>query len=315
VTAECRRRSGKRLRLSRWAAPTVAAGLAFATPPGAQAQLMEPRSYANVPVGLNFLSAGYGYLWGNVLTDPSLPVQDVDAQISTALLSYTRAVRVGGGQSLLVPYAWLSASGEVMEQARSVDRTGLADIGVRLSANLYGAPALSLRDYQTYRPDTIVGVSLLVTTPTGQYDSDRLINIGTNRWSFRPEVGLSKTHGRWTLETALGVTLFTDNDAFFGDKVRSQDPLYGVQAHLIYAVGPVTWVSVDATFYAGGATSLDGVDADDRQENSRFGATASRGIDRHNSIKAYVSAGATARFGTNFNTVGVAWQYRWGGGL
>jgi hypothetical protein len=296
----------------------LAAVLLLGAPSGPRAQVMEPLSYTNAPIGLNFLIAGYAYLWGDVLTDPSLPIKDADAKVNTAVLTYSRVLDFWGQSgtvALVVPYAWLSASGEVAGQARSVERSGLADITLRLSVNLYGAPALSLQEFRDYRQDTIVGVSLMVTAPTGQYDPHRLINIGTNRWSFRPEVGVSKALGRWTLEGAVGVTFFTDNDEFLGTNVREQDPLYGIQGHVIYNFSPALWAAVDGTYYTGGRTSVNGAFNDDLQENSRWGATLAYSLDKNNSLKVYFNSGVTARTGTNFHAVGVAWQYRWGAGL
>ena len=299
-------------------AAALAAALALGAFSSPRAQVMEPLSYTNAPIGLNFLIAGYGYLWGDVLVDPSLPVKDVDAKVHTAVLTYSRVLDFWGQSgtfALVVPYAWLSATGEVAGQSRSVDRSGLTDVTLRLSVNLYGAPALSLPEFRDYRQDTIVGVSLMVTAPTGQYDPHRLINIGTNRWSFRPEVGVSKAVGRWTLEAAAGVTFFTDNDEFLGANVRRQDPLYSVQGHAIYNFSPTLWAALDATYYTGGRTSVNGALNNDLQENSRWGATLARTLDKHNSVKLYFNSGVSARTGTNFNAVGVAWQYRWGAGL
>ena len=296
----------------------LAATLFLGAPSGSRAQVMEPLSYTNAPIGLNFLIAGYGYLWGDVLTDPSLPIKDADAKVHTAVLTYARVLDFWGQSgtvALLAPYAWLSASGEVAGQSRSVDRSGLGDITLRASVNLYGAPALSLQEFRDYRQDTIVGVSLWVTAPTGRYDPERLINIGTNRWSFKPEVGISKALGRWTLEAAASVTFFTDNDEFLGTNVREQKPLYGIQGHAIYNFNPSLWAALDATYYTGGRTSVNGALNNDLQENSRWGATLAHSLDRNNSIKLYFNSGVAARTGTNFNAVGIAWQYRWGAGL
>lgn len=279
---------------------------------------MEPLSYSNAPIGLNFLIAGYSHQWGNVLADPSLPVRDVEASVDAGNLAYSRIIDVwgqSGSLAMVVPYAWLSASGEVFEQARSTSRTGLADSSMRLSVNLYGAPALSLQEFRKYQQDTIVGVSLLVTVPTGQYDPSRLINIGTNRWSFKPELGVSKALGAWTLEAAAGVTFYTDNDAFAGNGVRRQDPLYSVQGHAIYNFNPKLWAALDSTYYTGGRTTVNGVIGDDLQRNSRWGGTLAYSIDRLNSLKLYYSSGLAARTGTDFQIVGLAWQHRWGVGL
>lgn len=233
-------------------------------------------------------------------------------------LAYSRIIDVwgqSGSLALVVPYAWLEASGEVFEQQRSTSRTGLADISMRLSVNLHGAPAVSLPEFAKYQQDVIVGVSLFVTAPSGQYDSSRLINIGTNRWSIKPEVGVSKAIGPWTLEGGAGVTFYTDNDAFAGDNVRGQDPLYSLQAHVIYNFNPRLWAALDGTYYTGGRTSVNGVSGDDLQRNSRWGGTLAYSFGRQNSLKAYYSSGLAARTGTEFQIVGLAWQYRWGAGL
>jgi len=154
-----------------------------------------------------------------------------------------------------------------------------------------------------------------VSVPLGQYDSDKLVNIGTNRWSAKPELGISKAWGPLTLELAAGVTFYTDNDDFLGGRTREQDPLYSVQGHVIYGFQSGIRVALDGTYYTGGRTTVDGVRGNDRQENSRVGATVALPVDRHNSVKLYASTGASARTGTNFNIVGIAWQYRWGGGM
>ena len=294
------------------------AALTLGGVPSAAAQTMEPMSYSNAPIGLNFLIAGYSHQWGNVLADPSLPVRDVEASVDAGNLAYSRIIDVwgqSGSLAMIVPYAWLSASGEIFEQARSTSRTGLADTSMRLSVNLYGAPALSLQEFAKYQQDTIVGVSLFVTAPTGQYDPNRLINIGTNRWSFKPELGVSKALGAWTLEAAAGVTFYTDNDAFAGNGVRRQDPLYSVQGHAIYNFNPRLWAALDGTYYTGGRTTVNDVIGDDLQRNSRWGGTLAYSINRLNSLKLYYSSGLAARTGTDFQIVGLAWQHRWGAGL
>lgn len=285
----------------------------------ARAQQMEPRSYANAPIGLNFAIAGYQYSWGDVFADPSLPIKNADAKVNAIVLGYSRVLDFWGQSGTLavvVPYGWLSANGQLEGGAKSVNRTGFGDLGLRWSVNLLGAPALSLNEFRNYQQDTIVGVSLTVTAPTGQYDSTKLVNIGTNRWTFKPEVGVSKALGSWILEADAAVTFYTDNDEFFpGSNSRHQDPLYALQLHAIYTFNPKLWGALDGTYYFGGRTSVNGTLNDDLQSNTRWGATLAQSIDIHNSIKLYFSSGVVARTGTDFTTVGIAWQYRWGAGL
>ena len=192
--------------------------------------------------------------------------------------------------------------------------SGLADPRFRLSANFYGAPALSIKDFQEYRQDLIVGASVYVWAPWGQYDPSKLVNLGTNRWAFKAELGVSKAIGAWTLELVPGITAYSDNTDFLDGHTRRQDPVYSVQLHAIYGFQSGVWIALDGTYFTGGRTSVDGVQNDDRLSNSRAGLTVAIPIDRSNSIKLYGISGVSTRTGSNFTTVGVAWQYRWGGG-
>jgi hypothetical protein len=287
-------------------------------PGPASAQSLEPRAYSNTPVGMNFLLLGYAYQKGDVLPDPSLPVKDLNVEIHSALLAYVRSLDVWGKSGkvdIIVPYAWLSGSGKAGEVEHDREISGFADPALRFSVNLYGAPALSFEEFKSYRQDTILGVSLQVTMPLGQYDSNKLANIGTNRWSFKPEVGISQALGRWTLEASAAATLYTRNDDFFGGKTREQDPIYSLQGHLIYNFRSGIWAALDATYYFGGQSSIDGVESDDLQRNWRLGATLTLPVTLNHSIKLYASSGLYTRTGGDFDLLGIAWQYRWGGGL
>ena len=185
-------------------------------------------------------------------------------------------------------------------------RTSSAVLGYATVLDLWGKSA---------KFDVIVGASIQVSVPSGQYDASRVVNIGTHRWSFKPEVGASKALGPWTLEITAGVTLYTDNTEFYGGTTRSQDPLYSVQSHVIYGFRSGAWASMDMTYFTGGRTTLGGTRNDDLQKNWRAGATLALPVDVRNSGKLYASRGVSARTGNNFDLVGVAWQYRWGGGL
>ena len=302
----------------------AAAALVLAFAGNACAQQLEPRAYANLPIGLNFLLVGYAHSQGDVLADPSVPVSDANAKVDALVLGYVRSFDVWGKSAsvgLVLPYGQVSASGQISTsgqtapQSASVTRSGFGDPALRLAVNLYGAPALTPEQFRAYTQDTIVGTSLVVTAPWGQYDGSKLVNIGTNRWSFKPEIGVSQALGPWILEGAFGVTFFTDNADFFGGHTRKQDPLYAAQAHVIYYFNPGLWGALDLTYYAGGRTSVDGALNNDLQQNSRWGATLGKSLDLRNSLKAYVSSGVTARTGSKFNTGGIAWQHLWGAGL
>lgn len=282
-----------------------------------QAQSIEPRSYSNAPVGVNFLIGGYAYTRGGLALDPSLPLTDPSLHTSNAVLGYARTLDFWGESGkvdVIVPYTWLSGSALYLGNPvqRKVD--GFADPLLRVSVNFYGAPALTLPEFRSYEQDLIVGASLQVSIPAGQYDDTRLVNIGTHRWYFKPEIGISKAWGPWTLEGKGAVTLFTTNNDFFNGN-RSQDPVYSFEAHAIYNFPYGIWASADATYFAGGRTTLNGTLDNDLQQNWRAGATLALPVDLHNSIKLYASKGLSARTGNSYDLLGAAWQYRWGGGL
>ena len=216
---------------------------------------------------------------------------------------------------MVLPYAWLSGSADVAGQPREREVSGFGDPRFRFSVNFYGAPALSLQEFAGYRQDLILGASLQVSAPLGQYDAEKLVNIGTNRWSIKPELGLSKAFGPLTLELAAGVSMYTDNHDFFGGKTRAQDPIYSLQGHVLYNLRSGIWAALDGTYYTGGRTTIDGVEGNDLQKNTRLGATVALPVNRHHSVKLYASTGVSTRTGSDFDAVGIAWQYRWGGGL
>jgi len=296
----------------------LAAGVLAGAGSPACAQDIEPRAYSNAPVGVNFLIAGYVYTRGGISFDSSLPITNPKLSTSNAVVAYARVLDLWGQSAKFdatVPYAWLSGTADY--QGQPVQRTvsGFANSAFRLSVNLYGAPALTLKEFADWEQDLIIGASLRVVAPWSQYDDSKLVNIGTNRWSFKPEVGISKAIGAWTLEATAAATFYTDNNDFFGGNTRSQDPLYSLQGHVIYAFRSGIWASLDATYFVGGRTTLNGVLNKDLQQNWRIGATLAVPVDRTNSIKFYASSGVSARTGNNYDLIGVAWQYRWGGGL
>ena len=280
----------------------------------ASAQQLEPRAYTPLPVNLNFVGLPYTYQTGSVLTDPSLPIQNVEAKVDAVTAIYQRTFGFFGhsaSAAIALPWVWATATGDVFEQARSASRSGQGDMVLRLMSNILGGPALTAPELARAPQKTTLGATLVVAMPTGQYDGTKLINIGTNRWSFKPEIGLSIPVSKWTFDLYAGAWFFTPNDDFFGGHRRTQDPVPTVQAHVGYTFSPGVWLAVDGTWYAGGQTSVDGALNADRLDNTRIGATLAVPLGHGHSVKAAWARGATVRFGQNFTTVGLTYQYVW----
>ena len=279
------------------------------------AQELEPRAYSAAPIGTTFLVLGLGRSSGSVLIDPSLPFEDVEARLGVATVGAGHTFNLVSRTALLVgvvPYARARASGRVEEASSSVERSGWADARLKLSVNLLGGRALRPREFAAAPRGPILGASLSVGAPTGTYRSEHLVNLGSNRWSYKPEVGVSVPVGRWTLDAYGGVWFFTTNDSFFpGTFIREQAPVAAIQGHVSYTVRPRLWLAFDATFYSGGTSRINGVDKADLQRNSRLGAAISVPAGRRQSIKAAYSAGATTRIGGDFRTLAVSWQMTW----
>jgi hypothetical protein len=278
----------------------------------ALAQDLEPRAYSPSPVGTSFIVISATRSAGGVFTDPSVQITDVEATVGILGLAAGHTFGIAGKQALLLvalPIAWGKASGQIGEDRREASRRGLADPRIRLSMILAGSPAMTPAEFVKAPRRTIVGASLTLAPPLGQYDSTKLVNLGANRWSFKPEVGVSHPVGRWTFDAYAGLWLFTENDAYYpGSSTRTQDPIFALQGHVSYTLGRRSWIAVNGTWYSGGRTAIDGVDKGDLLRNTRLGATYSLPIGTRQSLKAAYSAGATTRVGADFRTLSLAWQ-------
>ena len=283
-------------------------------PGTAQAQELEPRAYSNAPVGTTFLIAGYTRLRGPVLPDPTLPVENVQADVDIYTLGWARFFSVLGRTSSLavvLPYAEADLSGEVLDAPTAVHRAGIGDLHVRAAINLFGHPALAPAEFAKRPERPSAGVSLTVVAPTGQYDSSRFVNIGTNRWAYKPDAGVSMPFGKWFTEAAAGVWMFRDNDDFRGGHRRAQEPLAAYQLHVGYNFRPGLWLAADYGRAVGGRTSVDGEPNENEQHNSRIGLALSLPIARGWSTKLGYSKGTAVRVGGNYSIVSAALQYRW----
>jgi hypothetical protein len=277
------------------------------------AQDLDPRVYARIPVNVTVLVAGFGYSHGGVLTDPSVPIQDLSASLEIPSFAVAHSFSLFGKTaqaSAALPFAWAQLSGTVSGAAQSTTRTGLGDMRLKLSVLLIGAPAATIGELAKAKRKTVIGTSITVVAPTGQYYSEKLINLGTSRWSIKPELALSQPFGeRWLFDLYAGLWVFTENNSFYpGSSIRDQHPMGSFQTHLSYNIQPLMWVAFDATFYTGGNTTVNGTEMNDRQSNSRVGATMVLPVGKRNSVKFAFSRGAIIRYGANFTTVSIGWQ-------
>jgi hypothetical protein len=281
----------------------------------AGAQDLEPRAYSASPVGANFIVAGFGRSTGAIVTDPTLPISDVSAHINGFTVGYGRTFPLFGRQALTtvaLPYGWGDVEGNVFEERHRITRSGLTDLKAKLSVNLYGNPAMSPQEFARSSRGILVGASFTLSAPTGQYDETKLINLGTNRWAFKPEVGLSVPWRKFDFDVYAGAVFFTENPNYFpGTATRRQDPIETVQLHIDYTFRPGLWLALDGTWYGGGAARVNDGPPGTRLSNSRIGATLSIPVGKRQSVKASYSTGASVRAGQNFDTFAVAWQILW----
>lgn len=290
------------------------------------AQSLVPRAYVVAPVDSNAITVSYSFSDGAILFDPALPLEDTRGRISAgALTGYHSFGLLGRFANVLVsvPYTVANFDGTFLGEERETHRSGALDASARLSVNLIGGPAMTLKKYGpwTKAPKrSILGASLTVIAPTGQYDNSKLINPGSNRWSFKPELGFTQRWGHWILDAYGGVWLYTPNHDFLtnsplfpgGRRTSAQEPIGSTEFHFSYDLKLGWWLSYDANYWYGGKVKINGVEnPGGLQSNSRMGATFSMRVSEHQSMKFSYSQGALVRVGGDFKTVGIAWQYNW----
>jgi hypothetical protein len=288
----------------------------------AAAQELNPRAYVVTPVGINAASLGYSHLDGDLTLDGAVPITGATADNNLIALGYYHSLSVLGRSANVavgIPYGVGEFSGKVAEVPLSVHRSGLLDSFVRLSVNLLGGPAMGPAEFREWSQDVLLGVSLKIVAPTGQYDPTVLVNWGNNRWAFKPEIGYSQRWGHWILDAYGAVWFFTENSEYFchnqfypGTRSLTQAPVPAFESDLSYVFGPRFWVSLDVNYWTGGETTVGGVaNKATYQKNSRVGITASVPLTLHQSVKLTFSDGAYIRYGGNYKNLTAVWQYSW----
>jgi hypothetical protein len=305
-----------------WALVLVCAGVFTAFSRGAAAQELVPRAYVIAPVGSNALVLQYTRLDGGIQLDGALPITGATARSDVAAIGYYRAFALfsrTANVTVNLPYGYGQFVGTAFGVPRSTTLSGLLDSSLRLSVNLIGGRAMTLPEFLGWKQGSLLGVSIKIVAPTGEYDSARLLNWGANRWAFKPEIGFSQRLGNWFLDTYVGAWFYTTNPKFFsqnayvaGTLTQEEAPIGSFEAHLSYNISPRFWMSADANFWRGGATSLNGVfNSKTTQQSSRVGITASIPLTVHQSLKLSASDGAYVHYGGNYRNISLAWQYSW----
>ena len=280
----------------------------------AEAQDLEPRRYFNIPIDQNFVRTAIGYSFGEVNITPGLTLTDTDLTLAAGSLAYLRSFDIGGRMTSFDAYLPLVyADGSAVLNGTRSGRTvyGQGDIRLRLVYNFIGAPALNLNEFIGRQRELVVGASVQIEAPVGQYDKEELLNIGANRWVLRSEIGMSAPLGRWSIGFAAGVRVFQDNDEFLVNSTLSQDPLYNLQAHVVYDLSRQQWLSFNGNYFFGGATFRDGSPSQIRQGNSRLGITWNIATDSRNIIQLTANSGVVTRVGNDSTTFSIAWTHRW----
>jgi len=263
--------------------------LLFFIPSPSLSEELEPRQWAHLPINTNFLGAAYAYTDGEIDFDPILKIENGKFQMHTYAAKYIRTFELfkkSARIDLLQIYQKGKWTGLLDGNHKSVTRSGWSDTNLRFAINFYGSPPLQGKEYAAYRTttkiETIIGAGLWVQMPTGVYLEDKLINIGTNRFTFRPQLGLAHNWGNWSLETAGLVAFYTDNNEFVNGHKLEQEPLFIVHSHLVYTFRPSVWASASAAYDYGGNSIVDGTNTNNRSQDIilafSFGFPVSRQI-------------------------------------
>lgn len=275
------------------------------------AQDLEPRAYANMPRGVNIAVASYGYMKGDVVSEPSLPIEDFIITSNNIGVGYMRSFGLGGKLARIqvaVPYVFMDGEATVSGAKITGNRTGFGDMRLRFGVNLLGSPALNIKEFSQFQQKTIFGASLVVSVPTGLYYADKRVNIGTNRWGVKPELGISKRFEHFYAELYSGVWFYTKNDEFLVDNELKQDPVVSFQGHASYFFKNQMWVGININWFSGGKTFVDQAPAGSIINASRIGATFSMPLTKFQSLKFQCNTGTFKSIGLNYDAVSVGYQ-------
>ena len=304
-----------RSRNSRW----LAAFAFILSVPPVFSQDIEPRRWSHLPIGGNFIGGAYAYSEGNITFNPVLRIEDGKFDLNSVAAKYIHSFELLGKSArfdLVQTYQSGTWSGLLDGVPASVSRDGWADTALRFAVNLHGAPPLKGQEFIDYRKatdcETIVGAGLLVQVPTGEYFSDKLINLGSNRFTFTPQFGVVHNRGKWSAELSTSASFYTDNDGFFGGKQLDSDVYLIGQGHLIYTFMPGLWLGASMGYGYGGESTINGVSSNDRKGNFGWGLSMGIPVNRSFGFKlAYIGTRTDQDTGADTDSFIVACAYQW----
>lgn len=308
-------RSGVRPRLPGIAVAALLLGYGLT----AGAQELEPRRWSHLPEKFNFVGVAYAVTQADISIDPVLELVDVELDLRTTGAKYIRTFGLLGNSArvdITVPYQDAYWEGVLSGKPASTSRSGLADPTVRFSMNFLGSPSLQGEEFAKYRAahpiETLAGAGLSVQLPLGQYYADRLLNLGENRFTFRPEIGLVHNHHQWSAEVNGSVGISTANDDFLNGNRREQDPFYGLQGHLVYTFPPGLWASIGIGYGYGGESRVNDVAKNDRKGFLAWGLSLGYPLSRYLGVKAaYLNTRSQESTGFDSDTIAASLSVQW----
>ncbi len=278
-------------------------------------QDLEPRSFSQAPVGMSFAVVALGYAEGDMFFDQATTLEDVTGEITSVAAAYVRTLDIFGASakvSAAVPVLWGDWEGRYQGERASASRRGVADPQFELSVNFVGAPAMKMSELRGYAQKWIAGASMKVSVPVGQYYPEKLINLGANRWAFRPRLGVSRKAGPLTLEAMGSVWLYADNTDFFGGTLLEQEPLWAMQFNGVYQLPSRIWFGLGAGLSRGGQVMANGVKSDTYRKSTRWAAIVSVPLGPWHGVKLIYINGLRTRVGSDLDQISLAWSMHWG---
>jgi len=278
-------------------------------------QELEPRLLSNIPLKSNVFVIGYGYASGNMLLDPAVPIEDFNANINSFVGAYARSLKffgMSGKFDVVVPYSAADWSGTYNGNYEESSQTGFGDIRMRFSFNFLGAPPISLAELKEYKPKTIMGFSTQVIAPTGTYDSTILPNLGSNRWSFKTQLGLAQyLEKNWIMEFYVSTWFFTPNTNYLNGRELKQSPFLGIKAHVIKTFNNRMWFTADLGYGYGAKVKVDDVKKNVTISSYIFGASVAVPINNKHTLRLIGKSSFRIKQGPDIDGLFLSYQYFW----